>query len=97
MIKISLQEISTELNDGYAEVTIKDKEKKLTIDLPSLGVTGIKVYHDGRLYEKHLENFNLKPIIIDEIRINITGWFYIFYKLIIEVKEDHTYIAIIDK
>ena len=97
MIKISLKEISPEYHDGYTEVILKDKEKKLSINLPSLGETGIKVYHDGRLYEKHLEGFNLKPIIIDEIIINITGWFYIHYKLLIEVKDEYTYIAIVDK
>ena len=54
--------------------------------LPSLSSDGIRVYHDGRVRESHLEEFYSKPIFTDEIKINITGWFYIHYELHIELK-----------
>lgn len=99
MIKINVKHIDENAVDGLAEIFLKDDDlcNKLSIYLPSLGGEGIRVYHDGRLQEAHLEQHHPKPIFTDEIQINITGWFYIHYELHIELKEEYTLIYITDK
>lgn len=96
MIKINVKQIDENAVDGLAEIFLKDDDlcNKLSIHLPSLGGEGIRVYHDGRLQESHLEEHHLKPIFTDKIQINITGWFYIHYELHIELKEEYTHIYI---
>ena len=96
MIKINVKHIDENAVDGLAEIFLKDNESwgKISVILPSLSSDGIRVYHDGRLQESHLEEHHLKPIFTDEIQINITGWFYIHYELHIELKEEYTHIYI---
>jgi len=97
MINIKIKQINEKYGDGRAELIQKDTGKKILIALPELGEDGIKVSHDKRLYEKHLEKVYPNPIYIDEIRINITGWFYIFHELIIQANKEYTYITILNK
>ena len=95
MIKISVKHIDENAVDGLAEIFLKDNEswKKISVILPNL-IDGIKVYHDGRVRESHLEEHHPKPIFTDEIQINIGGWFHIHYELHIELKEEYTLIYI---
>ena len=96
MIKINVKHIDENAVDGLAEIFLKDNESwgKISVILPSLSSDGIRVYHDGRLQEAHLEEQHPKPIFTDKIQINITGWFYIHYELHIELKEEYTHIYI---
>lgn len=97
MIEIILEELNEDYHDGHAEVYLQGIDKMILIYLPGLGDEGIRVYHDGRLCERHAEKLHLKPIFIDKILINITGWFYLHYKLDIKVKEEYTEIKILSK
>ena len=83
--------------DGRLELTLKNNPINLIIYLPALEETGIQINHDGRLHSKKIEEHIHEPIIVDKIRINITGWFHIYYKLIIKTNEKCTYLACVNK
>lgn len=95
MIKIKIENIH-EGRDGCAKCKVKDSEVLLNVNLASIGDEGIRVYHDGRLEHYLLRKLWGPSIYLDEITINITGWFHIHYKLNINVKEEYTEIKIIN-
>lgn len=84
-------------SDGRLILILKNNPRKLLINLPVLGETGIQINHDGRLHSKKIKEHIHEPIIVDKILINITGWFHIHYKLIIKTNERYTYIACVNK
>ena len=98
MIEIIVTEFNEKYSDGYITCILKeDNENNLQI---AALYEGIKVYDDGRLecrYMNELEEILDKPVIIEKLLINITGWFHIHYKLIIKRKKDYTLIKIKDK
>ena len=94
MVKIICGEVDVNKPDGMVDITEQATNVIFNIFLPDLN-GGIRVYHDGRLANDDLEKFIGKSFYCKEIRINITGWFHIHYKLIIEVKEDYTFINIV--
>ena len=95
MIEIIVTGVNNEYPEGYIECILKDNENNLKI--AALYGDDIKVYDDGRLECRYLEKILDKPVIIDKLLINITGWFHIHYKLIIKRKKEYTLIKIKDK
>jgi len=82
--------------DPDGMIDIMERTSNLIFNLSLLDLDGgIRVYHDGRLANDYLEKFLGKSFYCKEIRINITGWFHTKYKLVIEVKEDYTFINIV--
>ena len=73
----------------------------VTINLPSLGSDGVLLRHDGIIEvggaRPCIEFFTDNPPRTDEVFINITGWFYLYFKLVIEVKRDFTYVAVVER
>ena len=96
MVRIICGEVDAKDPDGM--IDIMERTSNLIFNLSLLDLnSGIIVYHDGRLANDELEKFLGKSFYCKEIRINMTGWFHIHYKLIIEVKEDYTFIDILYK
>ena len=96
MVRIICGEVDEKDPDGVVDIVERTSNLIFNLFLPDLD-GGIKVYHDGRLANDYLEKFLGKSFYCKEIRINMTGWFHIHYKLVIEVKEDYTFIDILYK
>jgi len=73
----------------------------VTINLPGLGEDGVLLRDDGVIEvggaRPSIEFYTDNPPRTSEVFINITGWFYIHFRLVIEVKDGFTYVAVLDK
>ena len=99
MVKINVCEVKDCNVDGLLKC--ETDRGPLTINLPSLGEDGVLLSDDGVIEaggaRPSIKFYTDNPPKTSEVFISITGWFYIYYRLVIEVKEGFTYVAVVDK
>lgn len=99
MVKIRLKQVSQDEHLGRLICYEKTTGEKITIHLPTLGEDGVHLYHNGKIEiggcRPSIEYFTDNPPKTDEVVINIDGWLYVFYEVVIEVEKDFTYVAFI--
>lgn len=100
MVTIKIKKIEDEHIDGILTCREKTTNEKIKITLPPLGKDGVIIYKDGKIDiggpRPPIEYYTNNPLT-DEITINITGWFHIYYELIITEYDDYTIIQCINK
>lgn len=100
MVKINVKRDETgEIPNGQLVFYERQTNERIVIFLPTLNSDGVLIHHeDGKIEIGNLPSIDYytnNPPKTDEITIFIDGWFHIHYELVIDVREELTYIAVL--
>lgn len=100
MVKINVKMDKTgEIPSGQLVFYEKETNEKIVIFLPTLNSDGVLIHReDGKIEignRPSIDYYTNNPPKTDEVTIFIDGWFHIHHELVIEVKEELTYIAVL--
>ena len=94
MVRIKFKQFSEEEPLGMLICHDKRTGERIKIMLPTLADDGVLLYHDGRI---EIGYFTDNPPMTDEVVVNVDGWLSMFYEVVVEVREEFTYLALIPK
>ena len=100
MTRINVRQDNT-MTPGSLLCFEKDTGEKITIQLTTLAADGVLIYHDGLIEiggpRPSIWYYTNNPPRTEEATVFIDGFLSEYYELIIKVKKEYTYIAIILK
>ena len=101
MVRIKFKQISEEEPLGVLICHDKSTGERIKIMLPTLAEDGVLLYHDGRIEiggpRPSRGYFTDNPPMTDEVVVNVDGWLNMFYEVVVEVRKEFTYLALIPK